>query len=190
MPSWPVAESIRISPTPRRTTSWSRTCTPRPDCWTPTTPGWWWSGSRTWERGSSRRCSTPTSCSPRSSGPTPPRSNATPRPPAPTRRLPATDSDHAAHREGGAEYREVTMAVPPYVQGDDGTGRGRVRVDAGRLWTGGLATALVARGLFDVPVLAPTREGALGNANTARLAILAAAAALVATGLMHLLLLS
>jgi hypothetical protein len=92
------------------------------------------------------------------------------------------------------------MAVPPYVQGDDGTGRGRVRVDAGRLWTGGLATALVAalvavvgvliaRGLFDVPVLAPTREGALGNANTARLAILAAAAALVATGLMHLLLL-
>jgi hypothetical protein len=92
------------------------------------------------------------------------------------------------------------MAVPPYVQGDDGTGRGRIRVDAGRLWTGGLATALVAalvavvgvliaRGLFDVPVLAPTREGALGNANTARLAILAAAAALVATGLMHLLLL-
>jgi membrane associated rhomboid family serine protease len=92
------------------------------------------------------------------------------------------------------------MAVPPYVQGDDGTGRGRVRVDAGRLWTGGLATALVAalvavvgvliaRGLFDVPVLAPTREGALGNANTATLAILAAAAALVATGLMHLLLL-
>jgi hypothetical protein len=93
------------------------------------------------------------------------------------------------------------MAVPPYVEGDDGTGRSRVRVDAARLWTGGLATALVAalvavvgvliaRGLFDVPVLAPSGEGALGNANTARLAILAAAAALVATGLMHLLLLS
>jgi hypothetical protein len=57
------------------------------------------------------------------------------------------------------------MAVPPYVEGDDGTGRDRVRVDAARLWTGGLATALVAalvavvgvliaRGLFDVPVLA------------------------------------
>jgi hypothetical protein len=93
------------------------------------------------------------------------------------------------------------MTVPPYVEGDDGTGRGRVRVDAGRLWTGGLATALVAalvalvgvliaRGLFDVPVLAPSREGALGNANTVRLAGLAAVAALVATGLMHLLLLS
>jgi hypothetical protein len=93
------------------------------------------------------------------------------------------------------------MAVPPYVEGQDGTGRGRLRVDAARLWTGGLATALVAalvavvgvliaRGLFDVPVLAPTGQGALGNANTARLAILAAVAALLATGLMHLLLLS
>jgi hypothetical protein len=89
------------------------------------------------------------------------------------------------------------MAVPPYVEGDDGTGRGRVHVDAARLWTGGIATALVvvvgvliARGLFDVPVLAPEGEGALGNASTARLAILAAVAALLATGLMHLLLLS
>ena len=93
------------------------------------------------------------------------------------------------------------MAVPPYIEGHDETGRGRLRVDAARLWTGGLATALVAalvavvgvliaRGLFDIPVLAPTREGALGNANTARLAVLAAVAALLATGLMHLLLLS
>ena len=93
------------------------------------------------------------------------------------------------------------MAVPPYVEGGDGTGQRRQPVDAGRLWTGGLATAvvaalvalvgvLIARGLFDIPVLAPAREGALGNSSTARLAILAAAAALVATGLMHLLLLS
>jgi Family of unknown function (DUF6069) len=93
------------------------------------------------------------------------------------------------------------MAVPPSVEGHEGTGRGRLRVDAARLWTGGLATALVAalvavvgvliaRGLFDVPVLAPAREGALGNTTTARLAILAAVAALLATGLMHLLLLS
>ena len=73
------------------------------------------------------------------------------------------------------------MAVPPYVEGQGGTGRGRLRVDAARLWTGGLATALVAalvavvgvliaRGLFDFPVLAPRREGALGNPTTARLA--------------------
>jgi len=74
-------------------------------------------------------------------------------------------------------------------------------VDAGRLWMGGLVTAvvaalvavvgvLIARGLFDVPVLAPTGEGALGNASTARLALLAAVAAVAATGLMHLLLVS
>jgi hypothetical protein len=93
------------------------------------------------------------------------------------------------------------MAVPPYVEGGDGTGQRRQPVDAARLWTGGLATAvvaalvalvgvLIARGLFDIPVLAPAREGALGNSNTARLAILAAFAALAATGLMHLLLVS
>jgi hypothetical protein len=49
---------------------------------------------------------------------------------------------------------------------------------------------LIVRGLFDVPVLAPTREGVLGGTSTARLAILAAVAALLATGLMHLLLVS
>ena len=47
---------------------------------------------------------------------------------------------------------------------------------------------LIARGLFDVPVLAPSQDGALVDAGTARLASLAAVAALIATGLMHLLL--
>jgi hypothetical protein len=76
----------------------------------------------------------------------------------------------------------------------------KLRVNASRLWTGGVATAvvaalvavvgvLIARGLLDVPVLAPTEEGVLGNANTARLALIAAGAALAATGLIHLLLL-
>jgi hypothetical protein len=74
-------------------------------------------------------------------------------------------------------------------------------VDAGRLWTGGVATAVVAalvalvgvlvcRGLFDVPVLAPTEEGTLGGTSTLRLVAVAAVAALLATGLLHLLLLS
>jgi hypothetical protein len=44
------------------------------------------------------------------------------------------------------------MAVPPYVEGQNGAGRGRLRVDASRLWTGGFATALVAA---LVAVLAP-----------------------------------
>jgi hypothetical protein len=72
-------------------------------------------------------------------------------------------------------------------------------VDAARLWTGGAATALVAaliavvgilliRGLFGVPVLAPKGAGAWGDASTGWYAFGAAAASLVATGLMHLLL--
>jgi hypothetical protein len=94
------------------------------------------------------------------------------------------------------------VAQPPYVQrGGDPNSGPRLLGDAGRLWWGGLVTAvvaavvavvgvLIARGLFDVPVLAPTGEGALGNASTARLALLAAVAAVAATGLMHLLLVS
>ena len=91
------------------------------------------------------------------------------------------------------------MTMPPYE--DPGSARPRLKVDARRLWTGGVATAavaalvavvgvLIARGLFEVPLLAPTGEGTLGDASTARLAVLAACAGLLATGLMHLLLLS
>src|SRR5262245_3889559 len=76
----------------------------------------------------------------------------------------------------------------------------RPTVDAGRLWAGGLAAAviagliadvgiLIARGIFDVAVLAPQRDGAWGDADTARYALAAAAAALLATGLIHLLIL-
>ena len=77
----------------------------------------------------------------------------------------------------------------------------RPGVDAGRLWAGGLATAivaaliavlgiLVARGIFDVPVLAPKQSGSWGNANTFTYAVVAFGAAVVATGLMHVLLLT
>lgn len=74
----------------------------------------------------------------------------------------------------------------------------RSDLDPQRLWSGGVATAavaglaavagvLVARGVFGVAVLAPERDGLWGNANTGTYALLAAAAALVATGLRHLL---
>nr|WP_208407901.1 DUF6069 family protein [Amycolatopsis granulosa] len=66
------------------------------------------------------------------------------------------------------------------------------------MWAGGVATAvvaalaavvglLIARGLFDVAVLAPKGNGIWGNANTFTYALCAAVAALLATGLMHLL---
>jgi hypothetical protein len=86
----------------------------------------------------------------------------------------------------------------PYPQGGAST---RAVVDGRRLWAGGLATAVVAaliavagillaRGLFDVPVLAPEGEGVWGDADTWKYALYAGLAALVATGLMHLLLVS
>jgi Family of unknown function (DUF6069) len=74
-------------------------------------------------------------------------------------------------------------------------------VEAGRLWAGGVATAIVAglialigvlasRWLFNIPLLAPKRQGTYGDVHTTDLVLLAAAAALVATGLAYLLLLS
>ena len=79
--------------------------------------------------------------------------------------------------------------------------RGQARVDARVLWSGGLATALVAalvalvgvlvfRGVLDIQILAPESEGTWGDASTTYLTVGSAVAALVATGLAHLLLLS
>jgi hypothetical protein len=71
-------------------------------------------------------------------------------------------------------------------------------VDARQQWSGGAGTAVVAalialvgilvcRWLVNIPVLAPRQDGAWGDASTAGYAI--AAAALVATAIMLLLLL-
>ncbi|MBP2328775.1 hypothetical protein JOF56_009160 [Kibdelosporangium banguiense] len=77
----------------------------------------------------------------------------------------------------------------------------RPGVNAARLWASGLATAvvaallavvgiLIARGVVEVAVLAPKGEGVWGNANTFTYAMLSALAALLATGMMHLLILA
>lgn len=94
---------------------------------------------------------------------------------------------------------QPSMNDPNY-PGNDST-QPRAVLEAGRLWTGGVATAIVAaliavlgvllvRGVLDVPLLAPTEAGTLGDSSTLMLALLAALAALLATGLMHVLLLS
>ncbi len=82
---------------------------------------------------------------------------------------------------------------------DDGVPRTRTVVDARQLWAGGVATAVVAalvalvgvvvcRWLFNIALLSPSRAGAYGDAHTTDVVLLAAAAALLATGLLHLLL--
>jgi hypothetical protein len=76
-----------------------------------------------------------------------------------------------------------------------------VGVDEGMLWAaGGAASAvvvglvalvgvLVRRWLFKVPLLAPSQDGAYGDVRTTTLILVAMAAALAATALVHLLML-
>ncbi|MFC4563579.1 DUF6069 family protein [Nocardiopsis mangrovi] len=86
-----------------------------------------------------------------------------------------------------------------------GTGMGGFEserpIDTTRLWSGGLATAVVAglialvgmlliRGVLGVPVLAPHDAGLLGGVVVGGYALMAAVAALAATGLLHALLLT
>jgi hypothetical protein len=82
-----------------------------------------------------------------------------------------------------------------------GTPRSTRRMDPGQLWAAGAATAVVAalialvgilvcRWLFAIPILAPRRDGAWGDASTGEYVLAAAAAAVVATAIMHLLLLA
>ena len=70
-----------------------------------------------------------------------------------------------------------------------------------RLWAGGAAVALVAalaaavalllvRGVLDIPVFAPRREGTMELTSTGQLALGAAVAALAATAVLQLLLLA
>jgi hypothetical protein len=91
------------------------------------------------------------------------------------------------------------VTTPPFAP-QGGAREAGPAVDAGRLWAGGAAAALVAalvalvgvliaRGLFNIPVFGPAEAGTRGD-GTVRLAALAGVAALVATGLMHLLLLA
>ncbi|MDT0303194.1 DUF6069 family protein [Streptomonospora wellingtoniae] len=81
---------------------------------------------------------------------------------------------------------------------EDGNER---RVNTVRLWSGGLATAvvaaliilvgtLIARGVLGIAIPAPEEGGYIGGAGTAAFAATAGIAALVATALLHLLLVS
>jgi hypothetical protein len=106
--------------------------------------------------------------------------------------------------DDGRTYDERGYPVSPYDQrGYPGKGSGpsRVSVNAGRLWAAGVATALVCaliglvgvlvvRVVFNVALYAPAEASAVGNIDTGLLCLVAAGAALAATALVHLLLLS
>jgi hypothetical protein len=84
---------------------------------------------------------------------------------------------------------------------DGGQTRMRPKVEPGQLWPGGFATAVVAalvalvgvllcRWLLHIPILAPRKDGAYGDVHTTGFVLGAAVAALIATAIAHLLLLS
>src|SRR6202008_1707545 len=87
-----------------------------------------------------------------------------------------------------------------YPASPNGAGAIRVRPDAAQFWAGAAATAVVAalialvgilicRWTLNIPILAPAGEGAWGTAHTAEYALLAALIAIIAAGLLYLLVL-
>ena len=88
-----------------------------------------------------------------------------------------------------------------YPASTDDAGSPRVRPDTGRFWAGAVATAIVAalialvgilicRWTLNIPILAPAGDGAWGDAHTGEYVLVAALVALVAAGLLYLLVLS
>jgi hypothetical protein len=103
------------------------------------------------------------------------------------------DSD----REG---WNVTTTPIRPVITPDGPGRRVGVGADANKLWAGGAASALIAglmaltgvlvsRWLFNLPVLAPRQDGAYGDARTTALILVAVAAAIAATGVVHVLML-
>ena len=85
---------------------------------------------------------------------------------------------------------------PPYPQGEP-----EPKVNVGKLWAGGIGTAVVAallvvvaimliRGVLGIAILSPEGAGAYGTVSTTSYALAAAAAALLATALLMVLLLT
>jgi Family of unknown function (DUF6069) len=85
-----------------------------------------------------------------------------------------------------------------YPASPDDAAPNRVRPDSGQFWAGGVATAVVAalialvgilvcRWALGIPILAPANDGTWGDAHTGEYVLVAACVALVAAGLLYLL---
>ena len=88
-----------------------------------------------------------------------------------------------------------------YPASPDDARANRVRPDSGQFWAGAVATAVVAalialvgilvcRWTLGIPILAPASDGAWGDAHTGEYVLVAACVALVAAGLLYLLVLA
>jgi hypothetical protein len=93
---------------------------------------------------------------------------------------------------------EHTMTYPPT---PDDVAPNRARPDSTQFWAGGVATAVVAalialvgilvcRWALSIPILGPASDGTWGDAHTGEYVLVAAVIALVATGLLYLLVLA
>jgi Family of unknown function (DUF6069) len=93
---------------------------------------------------------------------------------------------------------EHTMTYPA---SPDDAASNRVRPDSGMFWAGAVATAVVAalialvgilvcRWALNIPILAPASDGTWGDAHTSEYVLVAAVIALVAAGLLYLLVLA
>jgi Family of unknown function (DUF6069) len=115
-----------------------------------------------------------------------------------------TPDEHAAGRRDAGRRDDGRMdawnAAPAPMAAASPERTVGVGVDARKLWAGGAASALVAglvalvgvlvsRWLFKVPLLAPRQDGAFGNVHTVTLVLVVIGAALLATGLMQVLML-
>jgi hypothetical protein len=100
--------------------------------------------------------------------------------------------------QGGwdGNYQDPTRRYPAAAEPRAGR---RPSVDAGRLWAGGFGTAVVAalvalvgillvRGVLGIHILSPRDAGAYGDTTTTTYAFGAFAVAILATGVLHLLL--
>ena len=88
-----------------------------------------------------------------------------------------------------------------YPASPDDVAPNRVRPDSSQFWAGGVATAVVAalialvgilvcRWALGIPILAPASDGTWGDAHTGEYVLVAAVIALVAAGLLYLLVLA
>ncbi|QSB05350.1 DUF6069 family protein [Natronoglycomyces albus] len=130
------------------------------------------------------------------------------RPGQPTRKFTPGEASHLKNqprgyteyeqRDTGYGYNTPNQAGGLHPQAGQPGPDERV-VDAGKLWSGGVGTAVIAslvvlvgillvRGVLAIPVLAPEDAGTYGTASTTSYAFGAFGIAILATGLLHMML--